>query len=115
MGLPLDKTRGLPHWTDDLKYNQYQMILGMVHVTACVHKKNAPWSSVWHNNGDIGWYISRFWTLRHPITLDPIDCSSGGFQTSVRLNSRPGYREKLIAAYEKEQVEARDVAEYTPW
>lgn len=98
MGLPYGVSQGYPHWTDQIDYNIYQHILGIVHITSCALKPNAPWPSVWHNQGEIGWYISRYWALDNPIPLDPSD----GFQTSVRLDRRPQYRAALKAALARE-------------
>lgn len=102
--MPRGAMSHIPHFTDNLNYNIFQHIIGLVYVTKCARKSDAPWASVWHNKGDLGWYISHHWALETPIPLAHND----GFQTKVRLVERPRYREALKLACEREQGAGAD-------
>ena len=68
-------------------------IIGMIHVARCDTTSDSPW----YNPGSCGWIIDDAWEFADPVPLNEADTSSGGFQTSVKLRSRPQYK-KLVRA-----------------
>lgn len=76
-------------------------IIGMVHVARCSATSDSPW----FNPGSCAWIIDDAWEFADPVPLDEADTSSGGFQTSVKLSSRPQYLKAVrsqLAALGKE-------------